>query len=201
MFSPGSQNRGGPPPPRRPTANGGRGGGFWVLAVGGRRSNKQPATRGGGGFVAGSPPGGKAATPRRKLPAAARTAPPPASTPPGVVVTRGILATASLGLSGLLGSEAGAIPRQSRRPSVIILWMRGGPSHIDMWDPKPDAPAEYRGEFGVMRTNVPGILLSDMLPMCGRIMDRWSIVRSLNHQDAGHSTGDQICFTGYPPGP
>ena len=70
-----------------------------------------------------------------------------------------------------------------------------------MWDPKPDAPAEYRGEFGVKPTNVPGIILSDMLPMCGRIMDKWSIVRSLHHDDAGHSTGDQICFTGYPSRP
>jgi hypothetical protein len=70
-----------------------------------------------------------------------------------------------------------------------------------MWDPKPDAPPEYRGEFGTSRTSVPGILLSDMLPMCGKIQHKWSIIRSLHHQDAGHSTGDQICFTGYPPGP
>src|SRR5262249_50159481 len=62
-------------------------------------------------------------------------------------------------------------------------------------------PAEYRGEFGVLPTNVPGILLCDLLPMCGQIMDKWSIVRSLYHNDAGHSTGDQICFTGYPAGP
>jgi hypothetical protein len=87
------------------------------------------------------------------------------------------------------------------KPSVIILWMRGGPSHLDMWDPKPDAPAEYRGEFGVKPSKVPGILLSDLLPMSGRIMDKWSIVRSLHHDDAGHSTGDQLCFTGYPSGP
>src|SRR4029077_5693163 len=73
--------------------------------------------------------------------------------------------------------------------------------HIDMWDPKPDAPVEYRGEFGVNTTKVPGILLSDMLPRSGRIMDKWSIIRSLHHQDAGHSSGDQICFTGYPSGP
>jgi hypothetical protein len=85
----------------------------------------------------------------------------------------------------------------TRRPSVIILWMRGGPSHIDMWDPKPDAPVEYRGEFGVIRSNLPGVLLSDMMPRCARIMDKWSIVRSLHHHDAGHSSGDQICFTGY----
>jgi hypothetical protein len=86
-------------------------------------------------------------------------------------------------------------------PSVIILWMRGGPSHIDMWDPKPDAPVEYRGEFGVQPSAVPGILLSDMLPMSGKVMRKWSIVRSLHHHDAGHSTGDQICFTGYNAGP
>ena len=110
-----------------------------------------------------------------------------------------LLGATGLGLASLLRRGAGA--NSSPRPSVIILWMRGGPSHIDMWDPKPDAPAEFRGEFGAAPTNVPGITLCDMLPMCGRIMDKWSIVRSLHHNDAGHSTGDQICFTGYPSGP
>ena len=91
--------------------------------------------------------------------------------------------------------------KASRPHSAIILWMRGGPSHIDMWDPKPDAPAEYRGEFGTIPTTVPGIHLTDMLPKCAAIMEKWSIVRSLHHDDAGHSSGDQICFTGYPSGP
>ena len=113
----------------------------------------------------------------------------------------GALGATGLGLAALLRAEARAATAPSPRPSVIILWMRGGPSHIDMWDPKPDAPAEYRGEFGVAPTNVPGITLCDLLPMCGRIMDKWSIVRSLYHNDAGHSTGDQICFTGYPADP
>ncbi len=115
----------------------------------------------------------------------------------------GILGASGLSLSQLLRLEAQAVPATStaRKPSVIILWMRGGPSHIDMWDPKPDAPAEFRGEFGTIKTSVPGICLSDMLPMSARIMDKWSIVRSLHHHDAGHSTGDQICFTGYNSGP
>ncbi len=122
-------------------------------------------------------------------------------------VKAGVLGTSGLALSELLRTEAHSAPASAtassakRQPSVIILWMRGGPSHIDMWDPKPDAPVEYRGEFGVKPTNVPGIQLTDMLPMCGRIMDKWSIVRSLFHGDAGHSSGDQICFTGYPSGP
>lgn len=116
---------------------------------------------------------------------------------------RGFLQAGALGVGGLsladvLRAEASTTPgKASRTKSVIILWMRGGPSHIDMWDTKPDAPAEFRGEFGTISTNVPGIQISDMLPNSARVMDKWSIVRSLHHHDAGHSTGDQICFTGY----
>src|SRR5262249_51506395 len=77
-------------------------------------------------------------------------------------VKAGILGSGGLTLAELLRGEAHADHSPStRQPSVIVLWMRGGPSHIDMWDPKPDAPAEYRGEFGIGRTSVPGILLSD----------------------------------------
>src|SRR5262245_43735078 len=83
----------------------------------------------------------------------------------------GALGAAGLALPQLLRAEekAARSGAASRVNSVILLWMRGGPSHIDMWDPKPDAPAEYRGEFGTKATKVPGILLGDLLPMCGRI--------------------------------
>ena len=67
----------------------------------------------------------------------------------------GVLGAAGFGLADLLRHEATAATSSARQPSVIILWMRGGPSHIDMWDPKPDAPAEYRGEFCTLPTNVP----------------------------------------------
>jgi hypothetical protein len=70
-----------------------------------------------------------------------------------------------------------------------------------MWDPKPDAPAEYRGEFGTGGTPVPGVRLGHLLPQSAKLMPKWSVVRSLHHHDAGHSTGDQICFTGYNSGP
>lgn len=113
----------------------------------------------------------------------------------------GMLGFSGLGLADVLRAESKASSSVDKTRSVIILWMRGGPAHQDMWDPKPEAPVEYRGEFGVSSTNVPGITLSDMLPQCGKIMDKWSIVRSLHHHDAGHSTGDQICFTGYNTGP
>ncbi|REK23818.1 MAG: DUF1501 domain-containing protein [Planctomycetota bacterium] len=123
------------------------------------------------------------------------------------VTRRGFLTAGALGASGLALSDllrleaAGAVDRGKRTNNVIILWMRGGPSHIDMWDPKPHAPAEYRGEFGTMSTSVPGIQITDMLPQCAGMMEKWSILRSLYHANAGHSAADQICFTGHPPGP
>jgi hypothetical protein len=116
----------------------------------------------------------------------------------------GALGLAGLSLSDLLRCEANAASKgisTSRQNSVIILWMRGGPSQHETWDPKPEAPLEYRGEFRAISTKVPGIQICELLPLSARIMDKWSIVRSLHHTDAGHSTGDQICFTGYPPAP
>jgi hypothetical protein len=122
------------------------------------------------------------------------------------VLHGGVLGTAGLTLANLLRCQAASAATsnsavaEKAENSVILLWMRGGPSHIDMWDPKPDAPAEFRGEFQTIETSVPGIQLTDMLPLSAKIMHKWSIVRSLYHDDAGHSTGDQICFTGYPSG-
>jgi hypothetical protein len=113
----------------------------------------------------------------------------------------GLLGATGLSLAQLLRNEARASTPTGPKPSVIILWMRGGPSHHDMWDPKPDAPAEVRGEFDTIPTRLPGVRLCELLPMCAKIMDKWSLVRSLHHGDAGHSSGDQICFTGYPSGP
>ena len=116
----------------------------------------------------------------------------------------GMLGTAGLTLSGLLreakAAEAGEEdPRRAN--SVIILWMRGGPSQHETWDPKPDAPAEYRGEFGPIRTKVPGVIINEFLPLSAAMMDKWSIIRSLHHGESGHSVADQMCFTGYPGSP
>ncbi|HMC27541.1 MAG TPA: DUF1501 domain-containing protein, partial [Verrucomicrobiae bacterium] len=80
----------------------------------------------------------------------------------------GLLGLAGLSLTDLLKAEAAAIAKGkplSRERSVIILWMRGGPSQHETWDPKPEAPIEYRGEFGATPTKVPGIQICDLLPM------------------------------------
>ncbi len=118
---------------------------------------------------------------------------------------RGFLKAGGLGLTGLslselLRHEAQAGPSAKKENSVLILWMRGGPSQHETWDPKPEAPVEYRGAFGATETNVPGIQICDLLPRCAQVMDKWSIVRSLYHDNAGHSAGDQILFTGHKPG-
>src|SRR5262245_13335462 len=102
----------------------------------------------------------------------------------------GVLGLAGLSLTDLLRCEATATSKgisTARQNSVIILWMRGGPSQHETWDPKPEAPLEYRGEFRAISTKVPGIQICELLPMSARIMDKWSIIRSLHHTDAGHS--------------
>lgn len=119
---------------------------------------------------------------------------------------RSFLKAGGLGLFGLslpqlLAHEAAAGPTAQKQNNVIILWMRGGPSQHETWDPKMNAPVEYRGAFGATSTTIPGIQICDMLPQCAAVQDKWSIIRSLHHTNAGHSAGDQILFTGHPPGP
>ena len=69
------------------------------------------------------------------------------------------------------------------------MFLGGGPSHIDTYDPKPDAPAEFRGEFRPIVTNVPGVALCELFPRQARIMDRLAIVRGLHHTSADHDAG------------
>src|SRR6516162_7230986 len=99
----------------------------------------------------------------------------------------GSLALGGLSLPWLLRQRAQAAPGSSTpRKSVILLWLAGGPSHIDMYDLKPNAPAEFRGEFKPIATNVPGVQVSEHLPRQARVMDRLAVVRSAHHTNAGH---------------
>jgi hypothetical protein len=83
--------------------------------------------------------------------------------------------------------------------AVILVWLAGGPSHIDMYDLKPQAPAEFRGEFHEIDTCVSGIRISEHLPLQAAIMDRLAVVRSATHTNAGHGMGSQWMLTGYQP--
>jgi hypothetical protein len=112
----------------------------------------------------------------------------------------GSLALGGLSLPWLLRQRAQAAPGSSTpRKSVILLWLAGGPSHIDMYDLKPNAPAEFRGEFKPIATNVPGVQIGEHLPRQSRIMDKLAVVRSAYHTNAGHGMGSQWMLTGYQP--
>src|SRR5262245_47050194 len=82
----------------------------------------------------------------------------------------GALGFLGLGLSDLfrLRGASGA-PKAGRKKSVILVWMHGGPTQLETYDPKPDAPSEYRGPYGAIETNVPGIRISEKLPLQARV--------------------------------
>jgi hypothetical protein len=114
-----------------------------------------------------------------------------------------------LGATGLIGGltlprllelqAKAAGPRKATAKSCIFLFLEGGPPHQDMWDPKPEAPAEIRGPFPPISTNVPGTIITDQLPHCAKIADKYTILRSHSHRDNGHSTGYHYVMTGRKP--
>ena len=92
-----------------------------------------------------------------------------------------------------------ASPVSPKAKSCIFLFLEGGPPHLYIWDPKPEAPTEIRGPFGTISTNVPGIFVTDQLPLCAQIADQYTILRSHSHSDNGHSTGYHYVMTGHRP--
>jgi hypothetical protein len=112
---------------------------------------------------------------------------------------RSVLKVGALALGGLTlpGAMRARAAGKANRKSVILVWLAGGPSHIDMYDLKPNAPAEVRGEFKPIATNVPGTQIGEHLPMQAQMMDKFSVVRSAYHTNAGHGMGSQWMQTGY----
>jgi Protein of unknown function (DUF1501) len=104
---------------------------------------------------------------------------------------------AGLTLADTLRASASSKPagRSTKTKSAIFVYLGGGPSHIDMYDPKPDAPAEIRGEFKAISTNVPGIQICEHMPLQAKMFDKLAVVRSLTSVDE-HS--DSLVMTGYP---
>lgn len=84
---------------------------------------------------------------------------------------------------------------------MILLWLDGAPSTIDMWDPKPDAPDNIRGDFATISTNVPGVRISEHLPKTAEILNRCTLIRSLQHNIPEHGPGSQLMLTGHQPSP
>lgn len=117
-------------------------------------------------------------------------------------VQAGVLGLGGMTLSELLQCRAqaanSALPvDRNSDTSVILIWMSGGPGHHETWDPKPDAVSQFRGPFGAISTNVPGIQFSETLPEQAKIADKLTILRSVNHGSGDHTKGNHWMLTGF----
>jgi hypothetical protein len=110
----------------------------------------------------------------------------------------GLAGMASVGLPQILKAKEESVELGNARKntSVILLWLDGGPGHMDLYDLKPEAPAEYRGIWKPIPTNVDGFEISELFPLQARIADRFSLVRSLHHDNGDHFTGAHLMLTG-----
>jgi hypothetical protein len=115
-------------------------------------------------------------------------------------VQLGVAGMASLGLADVQRAMAKSASTSGNRlagskKSVILIWLDGGPSHLDLYDLKPEAPAEIRGIWKPIRTNVPGFEISELFPKQAQIADKFSIVRSLYHGTGDHFAGGHRMLT------
>ncbi len=113
-------------------------------------------------------------------------------------VQLGVAGMASLGLPQLWrAQQASAAPGgSSKKTSVILIWLDGGPGHMDLYDMKPEAPAEYRGLWNPIRTNVSGMEITELFPQQAKCADKFSLVRSLHHDNGDHFTAGHYMLTG-----
>ena len=119
---------------------------------------------------------------------------------------RGLVGAGGLMLAGGLGGGAGAAvsakaTAKVKAKSVIQVFLWGGMSHIDTWDPKPDAGREYMGEFAkAIPTNVDGFQIGELFPLLAKQADKFSLIRSMTHRNNGHETAAYLMQTGHMPG-
>ncbi len=151
--------------------------------------------------AAGAPPAILYTLLQKLLPRSSRlnkTDPAMKSTPvrcPGPISRRSFLEAGSLALGGLglsqmlsLRAEAGATSHDDDT-AVILIWLQGGPSHMETYDLKPEAPVDYRGEMAPIQTKVPGMDICELLPMHAKVADHFNIIRSISHGFANHAGG------------
>ena len=125
---------------------------------------------------------------------------------PPRLLRAGLLGTFGLGLDDLLRLRALRVAgpgaaAEARAKNCILIWLAGGPSHLDTFDPKPDAPADVRGEFKPIDTAVPGLRISEVFPKLAQVMDRVTLIRSVTSPEADHDRAAHHLLTGYRPSP
>lgn len=99
----------------------------------------------------------------------------------------------------LRGRAAQSTGREAAAKACILIWMDGGPTHFETFDPKPDAPAEIRGQFGAIPTRVPGVQFSEHMQRLAASLDKFAVVRSIRHDQGNHGAGNHYMMTGSPP--
>ncbi len=110
----------------------------------------------------------------------------------------GLAGFASLSLPGLLRLRADQPRNSGEKTAVIMVWKPGGCSHIDTYDPKPNASSDYRGPFGTISTKIPGIEFTELLPMQAQIADKFTVLRSMQQSAGGHPAGSMQLLSGDP---
>src|SRR5437763_9879204 len=108
---------------------------------------------------------------------------------------------AGLSLSGYLRLAAAGEVSVAKAKAAIFINLTGGPSHMDTFDLKPDAPSEVRGKFNPIKTNVPGVEISEHLPLLAQCADKFAILRGVSHTLAAHELGTEYVNTGSRPIP
>lgn len=134
----------------------------------------------------------------------------PATSQNEAIHRREMLRIGSLGMTGLslptlLHKNACAAKSSAPKSSsfgqaknCIVLFLSGGPAQLDTFDPKPDAPDDIRGEFKTIETALPGVRVSEHMPLTAQLLDRAAVIRSMTHHSPGHADGGYVMFTGYP---
>lgn len=122
------------------------------------------------------------------------------------ITRRSMLRAGALSFGGLMlndwlraSAAANDAGKSLANKSVILIWQGGGPSHIDMWDLKPNSPVEYRGEYKPINSAIPGYQVCEHMPQIAKMTDRLTIVRACSHSDMGHESATHALLTGYKP--
>jgi hypothetical protein len=117
------------------------------------------------------------------------------------VLRAGLVGFSALTLPGLLNLRARAAAAgaaQQEKTAVILVWLRGGASHLEMFDPKPESGSDYRGPYDPIDTNVPGIRIGELFPSLAKIADKYALLRSVAHTGGGHPAGSLQVLGGDP---
>src|SRR5437763_7717399 len=117
---------------------------------------------------------------------------------------RDFLKVGALGMGGLLlpdllraRAAASAAGQQTRNTSVVWLWLGGGPTHVETFDPKMSAPVEFRSTVGAVKTSLPGVEIGGLFPKIAARADQMAFIRSFAHRNSGHGGGTHWVMTGY----